>query len=391
MEGGDEVGEQETMRHTPQDTRPAGGPEQSRLEPAPRALTTSVIDRPGAGVPIADGRQPLPVEVVGVDGARPATTPANRWPTWLLLAVVAVVGLALVVAGGAGWVRHEGQLSAFRAELEVQAASIGAQAVQLDAQVSALGAQAADLGAHTTDRGAESAELEALEDDLDNLYWFVDELSMRQQNLEHIVRQTPDFDVVEEMLRDSVVQVETEFGQGSGFRLDLAPGCFDPDCDVYEAEGYDTAILTNYHVIAEVIGMDYEDRVVTVIGPDGAHTEGRVWYWDEWNDLALIDLDRSDFDRYLEALVWAPEDSVNIGDRVAIGGHPLGREFVMTTGSLTGDRVGEWQTDAIISGGSSGSPMVDSFGRVVGVAAESLGGITSAVDIYALCDVLVDC
>jgi S1-C subfamily serine protease len=62
----------------------------------------------------------------------------------------------------------------------------------------------------------------------------------------------------------------------------------------------------------------------------------------------------------------------------------------MTTGSLTGDRVDEWQTDALISGGSSGGPMVDSFGRVVGIA-ESLGGITYAVDIYALCDVLVDC
>lgn len=137
--------------------------------------------------------------------------------------------------------------------------------------------------------------------------------------------------------------------------------------------------------------MDYEDRVVTVIGPDGAHAEGRVWYWDEWNDLALVDLDRSDFDRDLEALMWAPRDPANIGDRVTIGDHPLGRELVMTTGSLTGDRIREWQTDAIISGGSSGSPMVDSSGRVVGVAAESMGGITYAVDIYALCEVLVDC
>jgi S1-C subfamily serine protease len=308
----------------------------------------------------------------------------------LLVAAVAAVGLSLVVAAGAGWAWHEEQLSGFRAELEVQTASLDAQAVQLDAQATALDAQPTALGV-AAEFDAGSAQVQALEGDLDSLYWFVDELSVRQQGLEHIVRQASDFAAIEELLRNSVVQVETEFGQGSGFRLDLAAGCFDYECDIYEAEGYDTVIVTNYHVIAEMAGLDYEDRVVTVIGPDGGVAEGRVWDWDAEQDLALIDLDRSDLDRHLEALMWAPRDSVSIDDRVAIGGHPLGWEFVMTTGSLTGDRVDEWQTDALISGGSSGGPMVDSFGRVVGIAAESLGGITYAVDIYALGDVLVDC
>ena len=63
----------------------------------------------------------------------------------------------------------------------------------------------------------------------------------------------------------------------------------------------------------------------------------------------------------------------------------------MTTGTLTEELPNEWQTDATVSSGSSGGPVVDENGRVVGVATASIGGITSVVKIDQVCEYLIGC
>lgn len=278
----------------------------------------------------------------------PAAAAKRRRPAGLV-----ILAFLVVAALAAGWGWHQREMASLRAELDAQTAD--------------------------------------LYDGFDNLYSYLDDIALRQQSVERVVRQSPDFAAVQELLEDSVVQVHTEFATGSGFPIDLDPGCVDVDCRIYEAEGYDTVIVTNYHVVSDAVGGSYEDRVVTVVGPDGSEAEGRVWAWDRRADLALIDLDRSDLDRHIAPLLWAPPGSTSVGDPVAVGGYPFGLEFILTTGHVTAKNPGQWETDAIISGGSSGSPLVDPSGRVVGVATSALGGITEAVDIESLCNHIIDC
>jgi S1-C subfamily serine protease len=64
---------------------------------------------------------------------------------------------------------------------------------------------------------------------------------------------------------------------------------------------------------------------------------------------------------------------------------------MMSTGTITARNDASWRLDAIVSQGSSGGPVVDTFGRVVGVATSSLGGMTYATDITMLCEQFLDC
>lgn len=115
--------------------------------------------------------------------------------------------------------------------------------------------------------------------------------------------------------------------------------------------------------------------------PTSRDPEGRVWTWDEAADLSIIDVDRSSLDRNLEPLLWAPEPGA-VGDWVAIGGHPLGWDFTVATGYLVDTR----QADVLVSPGNSGSPVVDAFGRVLGVATTRFGdGTLGIVPIGELC------
>lgn len=312
----------------------------------------------------------------------------------------------VVVAAAAGWWRQDQQLSELRIRVAEQATALAEQDTVLAEQGAELDSRAVDqsdltAGIDANGSGvsevqaevdAQVEELEALRSDLDIAFIYLDDLALREQTVERIVLRDPDFVAVEGLLEDSVVQIQTDAASGSGFRLDIASGCFDlPECGVFDAAGYDTTIVTNWHVVEEVTWLDYEDRVVTVVGPDGSEAEGRVWAWDEGADLALIDIDRSDLDRFLAPLVWAPPGSAEAGDPVATGGYPLGQDLIMTTGILIRHRADTWESDAIVSAGSSGGPLVDAFGRVVGVVTSASGGITTAVEVDSLCDVLLDC
>ena len=96
---------------------------------------------------------------------------------------------------------------------------------------------------------------------------------------------------------------------------------------------------------------------------------------DAGNDLALLQIDRAD----LVPVTFAPTSEVQLGDEVlAIGfaldldGEPsvtlgivsaLDRTIITELGALDG----LIQTDAAISSGNSGGPLVDAQGRIVGI------------------------
>ena len=131
----------------------------------------------------------------------------------------------------------------------------------------------------------------------------------------------------------------------------------------------DGEIVTNAHVVG-----DAEQVNVRLAGESEPRT-GRVIAVDLVNDLALVNSDASG----LDAAVFADPSDVRVGDDVvAVGfaldldGDPsvtrgvvsaLGRTLSTEEGALNG----LIQTDAAISSGNSGGPLVDAAGHVVGI------------------------
>jgi S1-C subfamily serine protease len=155
----------------------------------------------------------------------------------------------------------------------------------------------------------------------------------------------------------SVVQVVDGRGAGSG--VVIAP------------DGY---ILTNAHVV---------ERADTVrVGlSDGRHLEGRVIGRDPSSDLAVL---RVNGDGLLCAEL-GDSDRLRVGQLVIAIGNPLGFQSTVTTGVVSavgrtlGGRDGRpienvIQTDAALDPGSSGGPLVDTRGRVVGINTAVIAG-----------------
>jgi len=126
----------------------------------------------------------------------------------------------------------------------------------------------------------------------------------------------------------------------------------------------DGLLVTNHHVIAEAKSMIAKAEngglfpVVHVLGTDLA------------NDLALLQIEGKN----LPFLSLAPEGSADAGTRIAVIGSPLGLEGTLTEGIVSArrrllkEKRDVLQISAPISQGSSGSPVLDSQGRVVGIA-----------------------
>jgi putative serine protease PepD len=145
----------------------------------------------------------------------------------------------------------------------------------------------------------------------------------------------------------------------------------------------DGEIVTNAHVVGDATTVDVrlpgerDPRVGAVIAVDPA------------NDLALV---RIQADGLVPAVFAAPTD-VRVGDEVVAVGYALDLDGdpSVTRGvvsaldrSLTtrsGVLNGLVQTDAAISSGNSGGPLVDAFGRVVGInTAVAYGDVDTAAN-----------
>jgi S1-C subfamily serine protease len=133
-------------------------------------------------------------------------------------------------------------------------------------------------------------------------------------------------------------------------------------------------ILTNYHVVrgAEEIAVTLSDdrRVsgsqVKVVGVDPV------------TDLALLRIEAAD----LTAATWGDSSELREGALVWAVGSPFGLSKSITFGilsakdrrGLSGDRVHDFlQSDAAVSPGSSGGPLVNEQGDVVGINTAIMG------------------
>jgi len=121
-------------------------------------------------------------------------------------------------------------------------------------------------------------------------------------------------------------------------------------------------IATNYHVI------EGSDALSLKIATGETYDRVMVVAADKRRDLALLKIPAVG----LKTLSFAPVDSVSVGDPIYAFGNPLGLEGTLSSGIVSAKRIEEGvqilQISAPISSGSSGGPVVNSAGDVVGVS-----------------------
>lgn len=159
---------------------------------------------------------------------------------------------------------------------------------------------------------------------------------------------------------DSAMDPEPREGTGSGFILD--------------EQGY---IMTNNHVVRGAARVNV--RLL-----DGRVFTARVIGADSTTDVAVIKIEPRG--EPLPTVQIGRSDNLRVGDWVIALGNPFGLDFTVTAGIVSAqgrslDRsVGTLQsfiqTDAAINPGNSGGPLVDLYGRVVGINTAISGGPT---------------
>lgn len=189
------------------------------------------------------------------------------------------------------------------------------------------------------------------------IYGFVPKLKYREENkveMSDMIKGTVTVYV------DKGIKVEN----GSGY-LDsvLGSGFF------ITSDGY---LITNYHVISDMVEKKYEgySRLYIKLAEDPeTRIPAKVVGYDATLDLALLKTE-------IEApyvFILGSSNELQVGDKVFAIGSPLGLEKTLTSGIISStDRnlftVGHvFQLDAAVNSGNSGGPLIDETGKVQAV------------------------
>lgn len=172
---------------------------------------------------------------------------------------------------------------------------------------------------------------------------------------------------VSERLKPTVVHLEV-WSRRAGQRVkSLGSGV------LVSAEG---RIVTNYHVV------DKADQIQVVLDDKSRH-EAQVLQRDKLTDLAVLQIRAN---HPLPFASFANSDEARVGQWVLAIGNPYGLDRTVSFGIISGK--GRYipgsdngitplndflQTDALIDPGSSGGPLVDLQGRVVGINSSGIG------------------
>jgi len=164
-------------------------------------------------------------------------------------------------------------------------------------------------------------------------------------------------------VRASVTEIRSRGGSGSG--------------TIWSADG---AIVTNHHVLPG------ERAHVTL--EDGREYEGRTVARDPRNDLAVLRVDGHD----LLAATLGDARTLRSGELVLAVGNPAGVRGAVTIGVLhrplprshPGRGRELVQADVLLGPGSSGGPLTDARGRVIGINAMVHGGMALAVPTHVV-------
>jgi S1-C subfamily serine protease len=142
-------------------------------------------------------------------------------------------------------------------------------------------------------------------------------------------------------------------------------------------------ILTNYHVIEGA-------QKLTVSFGGGQSYPARVVGGDPDTDLAVIKIDPPATGMTVVPL--GDSDKLNVGQKVLAIGNPFGLDRTLTTGVISGLQRpirarnnrpidAAIQTDASINPGNSGGPLLDKFGRMIGINSQILSPAGGSVGV----------
>lgn len=231
---------------------------------------------------------------------------------------------------------------------------------QLREEQAALTSQLAQLrSAAQSDRDSASQQLAALKADLaEQVSALGSKLSDQAKQLSQVLASAPpNWRAVAQAVAASVVLVKCADSTGSGFAVKLGalPG------------GYQSAILTNAHVVRGcAVGSTGEVSYVRDNRTTPALLANMAYQPDDNKDIALL-LSKE----RVPALAAGPRPQQ--GDPVATMGFPLGLPSNFTTGVVSHVYDDGWiQTNAPISAGNSGGPLMDDKGRVLGITTWSI-------------------
>jgi serine protease Do len=176
-------------------------------------------------------------------------------------------------------------------------------------------------------------------------------------------------------LGESVVQVRTPSGLGSGFILN--------------EEGY---LITNFHVIEGETQLSVEVYHVKNGQLDRrSYKQVRIVAMNKFQDLSLLKIDDKDAPKFA-FVTLGDSDALAVGERVFAIGSPLGLERTVTEGIVstkTRQLMGELylQTTTQINPGNSGGPLFNTRGEVIGVTNMKLAfgeGLGFAIPVEAV-------
>lgn len=162
-----------------------------------------------------------------------------------------------------------------------------------------------------------------------------------------------DFSGIAEKVVKSVVTIRTDRGQGTGF--------------IITDRGY---LVTNAHVLSGASKVDAITYEQDTINANFIGFEGNL-------DIALLKIPGE-----YDPLELADSNDVQIGEKVIAIGNPLGLQFSISDGIVSGihrQGINELeayiQTDAALNPGSSGGPLINKKGEVIGINNFKIGGV----------------
>lgn len=194
----------------------------------------------------------------------------------------------------------------------------------------------------------------------------------RVADIEAKLNAVPDPTKVAAAVLASVATIVTPAGKGSAF--------------VFSSDDSKSMLVTNFHVVQDI--WDLAQRNVTVRFRERTYA-GTIEQVSTDNDLALVGVRE-----HLPALAVSPDEAKE-GQSVTAVGSPLDFESTVTAGVVSAIRVYDGlqylQISAAVNPGNSGGPVVDAFGRVVGVVVgKRFGaeGVGFAIPVARVCSAL---
>jgi S1-C subfamily serine protease len=279
-----------------------------------------------------------------------------------LLALTSVLVLAVAVAGFFGWSQAHrlastrGQLATLRASAASEQAQVSALATTVDAQQKTLTDLGSRLGATQTQLATTQSSLGTTQSQLQTaqarLGTDEQQLSSTTKQLTVTTKQLPpDLVALATQVSPSVVLITctTAAGgdTGTGFALSLPA-----------ASGYATTIITAEHVIDSCTNPSTGAFVSLARGGQTLPVHLRAY--DPREDVAILDTTAT-----LPTL--KPAAAPVVGEFLMAVGNPLGVNDNVTSGNVSQVYPSYFLDTAPISNGSSGGPVVDRSGNVVGI------------------------